>query len=277
MSTVLTHNTLALTAQRNLWHHQQGIETAITRLSSGLRINYSWDDPAGLGISERFRAQISSMTEAERNANADMNVVATAEGALSVINNILIRMKALSIQASNGAMTDFDRFSLDVEYQQLKSEITRIANTTQYGSFNLLDGSYSATGIKFHVGIHNTHLDDYYFVQFNSMTAESLGIGASSLLNTASAQAAIMQLDSAIDVKDSERVRLGSYVERLQYTISAHKNINVSTVKSESDIRDADIAEEMGNLTRNQILMQAGVAMVAQANMIPQIVAGLIG
>lgn len=276
MSSII-HNNLSLTAQRNLAQHQLRFETALTRLSSGLRINYAWDDPAGLGITERFRAQIEAMTEAERNANANMNVIATAEGSLSTINDILVRMRALSIQASNGALTSLDRTAIDIEYQQLKSEITRIANTTEYGSFKLLDGTYSSTGIKFHIGIHNVALNDYYYVNFNPMRASDLGIENTNLSTIASAQAAIDQLDEAINSKDSERVRLGSYVERLQHTINSHMISREVAIKSSSDIRDADIAKEMAELTRGQIMMQAGVAMVAQANMVPQIIAGLIG
>jgi len=277
MSTRINHNIISLNAMRHLHANQMRTETAITRLSSGLRINNAWDDPAGIGISERFRAQIVSMEEAERNANANMNVAATAEGALSSIDDILVRMKALSIQASNGAMSDQDRSSLDLEFQQLKNEISRIANTTSYGGFRLLDGTYSATGIKFHIGIANVAGEDYYYVNFKSMTATDLGLGDVSLTNTTTAQNAIELLDSAIDSKDAERVRLGSYVERLQHTISAYMVSREAAVKAESDIRDADIALEMTEFTRGQLLMQTSVAMLAQANMLPEIVAGLVG
>ena len=277
MSTRINHNIISLTAQRHLHVNQVRTETALTRLASGLRINNAWDDPAGIGISERFRAQIAAMVEAERNANANMNVAATAEGALSSIDDILIRMKGLSIQASNGAMSDLDRAALDLEFQQLKSEITRIANTTTYGGFRLLDGTYSATGIKFHVGIGNVAGDDYYFLNLNAMRAADLGLANASLTNTATAQAAIMLLDAAIDSKDFERVRLGSYVERLQHTISAYKVQREAATKAESDIRDADIAVEMAEFTRSQVMMQTGVAMLSQANMLPQIVAQLVG
>ncbi|HHE46311.1 MAG TPA: flagellin [Bacteroidetes bacterium] len=277
MSTRINHNIISLTAQRHLQANQIRTETAITRLSSGLRINNAWDDPAGIGISERFRAQINSMEEAERNANANMNVAATAEGALSSIDDILVRMKALSIQASNGAMTDLDRSNLDIEFQQLKSEISRIANTTSYGGFKLLDGSYSSTGIKFHIGISNVAGEDYYYVNFKPMSADDLGLSDVELTNTTSAQNAINIIDLAIDSKDAERVRIGSYVERLQQTISSYQVSREAAVKAESDIRDADIAAEMSEFTRGQLLMQTSVAMLTQANMLPQIVAGLVG
>src|SRR4030067_843837 len=130
MSTRINHNILSLTAQRNIYSAQASLDTAVTRLSSGLRINNAWDDPAGLAVSERFRAQIASMVEAERNANYNANLLQTADGALSVIDEKLIRMRALSIQASNGSLTAEDRDSLNVEFNQLRSEITRIANVT---------------------------------------------------------------------------------------------------------------------------------------------------
>ncbi|MDP8208017.1 MAG: flagellin [Candidatus Electryonea clarkiae] len=278
MSTRINHNVLSLTAQRNIWATQNALDTAITRLSSGLRINYAWDDPAGLAVSERMRAQISSMVEAERNTNYNVNLLATAEGALSVIDEKLIRMRSLSIQASNGALTSGDRASLDVEFQQLKSEITRIANTTNYNGNYLLNGDYSGgIGLKFHIGTYNVSGQDYYHINLNTMTAAALGITASELTDTVTAQAAIDTLDSAINSKDNERTRIGSYVERLQNTILNLQISKENAVSAESQIRDADIAAEMSNFVRAQILFSTGASMLAQANMVPQIVAGLVG
>ncbi|MBZ0263284.1 flagellin [bacterium] len=278
MSTRINHNILSMSAQRNLWMTQNDLDNAIERLSSGLRINQAWDDPAGLAVSERMRAQISSMVEAERNANYNVNMMATAEGALGVLDEKLIRMRALSIQASNGALTSGDRGYLDVEFQQLKSEITRIAATTNYNGLNLIDGTFSSgNGIKFHIGTYNTSLQDYYFVNLNDMRAPALGLSASNLLTTTSAQTAILTLDAAIDSKDSERTRIGSYVERLQNTILNLQISRENTQAAESNIRDADIAEEMSNFVRAQILFQTGTSMLAQANMVPQVVAGLVG
>jgi len=280
MSTRIYHNILSLTAQRALHNTQRDIDTAVTRLSSGLRINYSWDDPAGLAVSERFRAQIASMTEAERNANYDMNLLATAEGALSALDEKLVRMRALSIEAANGALLDVDRAALDLEFQQLKSELTRIANVTNYAGLKLLDGSYTATnpnGFKFHIGTANIFNEDYYYVRLDAVNADSLGLIDNTLLTTATAQTTLNAIDIAIQSKDTERARLGAYVNRLQNTI---QNLQVSRERaaaSESQVRDADIAAEMSDFTKSQILMQSGVAMLSQANMLPQIVAGLIG
>jgi len=276
MSTRINHNILALTAQRNIWNTQNGLDQAVTRLSSGLRINYAWDDPAGLAVSERFRAQISSMDEAERNANYDINMMQTAEGALSVIDEKLIRLRALAIESSNGALSASDRASLDVEFQQLVSEINRIAMVTNYNGLYLLDGSLSATGIKFHIGTFNVANEDYYYVSFGDMTSSSLGLNALDVLNTATAQSAINAIDAAINSKDTERTRIGAYVNRLQGTIAHLQIARENATSSQSQIRDADIASEMSSFVRSQILMQTGVSMLAQANMIPQMIAGLV-
>lgn len=276
MSTRINHNILALTAQRNIWNTQNQLDVAVNRLSSGLRINNAWDDPAGLAVSERFRAQISSMDEAERNANYDINLMQTAEGALSVVDEKLTRLRALAVEASNGALTDTDRNALNVEFGQLVSEITRIANVTNYNGLNLLDGTYSSTGIKFHIGTYNVENQDYYFVQFNAMTSSALGIDAADITNTATAQAAIGLIDTAINSKDTERTRIGAYVERLQGTIQQIQIARENATSSESQIRDADIASEMSNFVKAQILMQTGVSMLAQANMIPQTIAGIL-
>ncbi|TKJ39683.1 flagellin [candidate division LCP-89 bacterium B3_LCP] len=277
MSTRINHNILSMTAQRNLWSTQLVLDRAVQRLSSGLRINNAWDDPAGLAISERFRAQIASMEEAERNANNNINLMQTAEGALSVLDETLTRMRALAIESSNGSLTDSDRQALDVEYQQLLSEVNRISQVTNYNGLYLLDGSFSATGIKFHIGTYNAQSEDYYYVNFNSMTISSLGLTGTGLTTTTSAQNAIGSIDIAIDRKDNERTRLGSYVNRLQGTISQLLTARERAVASESQIRDADFAQEMSEFVRSQILMQSGVAMLAQANMIPQMIAGLVG
>lgn len=280
MSTRINHNILSLTGQRNIYATQKSLDTAINRLSSGLRINNAWDDPAGLAVSERFRAQISSMDEAEKNMEYGTNLLSTAEGSLSVIDEKLIRMRSLSVQASNGTLTGNDRAALDVEFQQLKSEITRIANVTNYNGLYLLNGTYSGSGqngIKLHIGTNNVQNQDYYHVSMGNMTASALGLSATNVLDTVASQAAIDTLDTAINSKDTERTRLGSYVSRLQNSITNIQIAHENAVASESQIRDADIAEEMSSFVRAQILMQTGISMLAQANQTPQQVAQLVG
>ncbi len=276
MSTRINHNILSLTAQRSIWRNQRDLDRAVQRLSSGLRINNAWDDPAGLAISERFRAQISSMEEAERNANADINMMQTAEGALATMDETLVRLRSLAIEASNGSLTDSDRSALNVEFQQLLSEVNRIAQVTNYNGMYLLNGSYSSTGIKFHIGTYNTQNEDYYYVTFNAMTTSALGLTGLSITSTTNAQNSIDSIDAAIDSKDTQRTRIGAYVERLQGTISQLLTAKENASASESMIRDADIAAEMSQFVRSQILMQTGISMLAQANMVPQMVAQLV-
>ena len=277
MAMRINHNILSLTAQRNLNANQGQLDSAVNRLSSGLRINQAWEDPAGLAISERFRAQITGLQEAERNANYDINLLQTAEGALSVIDEKLVRLRSLAVQAANGSVTDGDRAIVDTEFQALKSEITRIASVTNYNGIKLLNGDYSNTTIRFHIGINAVANEDYYDINLLEMTTSSLGLDGINVTSTTSAAAALTALDNAIESKDTERTRIGSYVERLQNTILNLQISHENATKSESQIRDADIAAEMSNFTRSQILMQSGVAMLAQANQVPQMVSQLIG
>jgi len=280
MALRINHNVPSLAVQRALSTTNRELSKAVERLSSGLRINKAWDDPAGLAVSEKFRAQISSMVEAERNASQGINLLATAEGAMAILDEKLIRMRALAVEASNGTLTSLDRSYLNVEFQQLKSEITRIAEVTNYNGLSLLDGTYSqgstAGGIQLQVGTYAIDNVDTYQITINNMTASALGLGSVDLTDTAAAQSAITLVDSAINTKDTERTRIGSYVERLQYTIQNLQVAHENAVDSESTIRDADMAEETSAFVRAQILMQSGVAMLAQANQIPQLAINLI-
>ncbi len=293
MSTRINHNILSMSARRSIEISQSGLDNAVKRLSSGLRINNSWDDPAGLAVSERFRAQIGGLVEAERNANYNINLLATADGALSVIDEQLIRMRSLAIQASNGALTSTDREFINVEFQQLKSEITRIANVTNYNGKFLINGDLSTSGagstmgnmtgitenensLKFHIGTNNQVANDYYYINLGSSTASALGIDSIDVLNTANSQAAIDLLDAAIESKDTTRTFIGALVNRLQSTILEIQVSHENAQTSETQIRDADIAVEMAEFTRAQILFNSGISMLSQANNIPQMVAQLI-
>ncbi|MDK9701330.1 MAG: flagellin [bacterium] len=280
MSTRINHNILSLTAQRAVYDAQANLDQAVQRLSSGLRINYSWDDAPALSISEKLRAQIASMNEAEKNAETAISLFATAEGSMNIIDEKLIKMRALCIQASNGALTDHDRVAINFEFQQLKSEIDRIAKVTNYNGLYLLNGAFSGTGsngIKLHIGTHNTIDVDYYYVSMSDLTSSALGINALDILNTVNSQTAITILDTAIASKDAERTRIGSYVNRLKNSIMDLQIQQENATASESQIRDADIAEEMSNFLRAQIQFQSGISMLAQANQLPQIVSQLIG
>jgi flagellin len=208
-------------------------------------------------------------------------------------------MRAIAVQAANGILTTLDRQVANVEFQQLKSEVDRIARTSNYNGFYLLDGSHAAsaintdstlalgynnvstvgesTSIKFHIGENNVIGQDYYYINLAGVTASTLGLSDLHVADTAAAQAAIEILIDAINSKDTQRTFLGSMVTRLQNTILNLKISRENATASESQIRDADFAEEMSNYTRAQILMQTGVSMLGQANQIPQIVAQLVG
>lgn len=284
-----------MTAQRNIQQSQKSLDVAVNRLSSGMRINNAWDDAAGLAVSEKFRAQISGMTEAEKNANYNINLLATAEGSLSVIDEKLVRMRALATEASNGALTASDRKFIDVEFQQMKSEITRIANVSNYNGKKLLDGSLSSSttdsttmnnaatlsntgnSLKFHIGANNTSGQDYYYINIGGATASSLGLSDTNVLNTASAQAALEEIDSAITSKDTSRAFIGAMVNRLENNILQLQISHENAQASESQIRDTDVAAEMQNFTRAQILFNSGISMLSQANSVPSMVAQLIG
>jgi flagellin len=299
MSTRINHNMLSMGAQRNIWSTQNELDKSVQRLSSGLRINYAWDDPTGLGISERMKANIAGMQEAEKNTNYDVNMMQTAEGALGVIDEKLIRMRAIAVQASNGILTTLDRQVANVEFQSLKSEVDRIAKTSNYNGFYLLDGSHAAAtkatdttlalgfngtstsassnGIKFHIGENNIAAQDYYYINLGGMTSSALGLDALNVADTASAQSAVDTLITAINSKDTERTFIGSMVERLQNTILNLKISQESATQSQSTIADTDFAAEMSNFTRSQILMQTGVSMLGTANSLPNIIAQLVG
>lgn len=299
MSNSINHNLLSMGAQRAIWSTQNDLDKSVQRLSTGLRINNAWDDPAGLGISERMRSNIAGMQEAEKNATYDVNMMQTAEGALSVIDDKLVRMRAIAVQASNGILTSLDRQVANVEFQQLKSEIDRVATTTNYNGFYLLDGSHAAatastdttlalgksdatttanaTAIRFQIGENNTAGQDFYYVNLGGMRSADLGLTSLNVADTASAQSAVSTLISAINSKDTERTFVGSMVGRLQDTILNLKVQQESATSSESAIRDTDFAAEMSKFTRSQILMQTGVSMLSTANGLPNMIAQLVG
>jgi flagellin len=276
MALRINQNVLSLGVQRHLSNTGRDMQTAVERLSSGLRINHAWDDPAGLAVSEKFRAQIASMVEAQRNTSQNINMLATAEGALGLIDDKLVRMRQLAVAAGNGTLTTLDRSYLDVEFQQLKSEITRVASVTNYNGQYLIDGTFATTGILLQVGPNAVSGEDYYNVTMADMTSSGLALTSSDLTTTAAAQSAIGTLDTAIDSKDTERTRLGAYVERLNYTLENLQIQHENAVAAESTIRDADIAVETSSFVRSQILSQSGIAMLAQANQLPQMALSLL-
>ena len=266
MSLRIATNVASLNAQKNLFGTNLRMERSLARLSSGYRINQAADDAAGLAISENLRGQIRGMKQANRNANDGVSLVQVAEGGLHEISNMLIRLRELGVQSASDTIGDIERKFIDVEYQQLKSEIQRVAEVTKFNGRDLLNGTGGVIDIQ--VGVHNDPFKDR--ISFNTSAAnsslEALGMTAESVSTKEQAQASIDMVDTAMISVNAMRANFGAMQNRLSSTINnlaiAHENLSAAN----SRIRDADIAEETAEMTRNSILMQAGVSVLGQAN-----------
>jgi flagellin len=239
-----------------------------------LRINSASDDAAGLAISENMRANIRSMNQAVRNANDGVSLLQTAEGALNESSNILTRMRELATQAATGTVSSEQRSYIDNEFTQLKSEINRIASATQFNGSNLLQAGSSAT-VSFQVGSGNT-TNDRIGVTIGAADTTTIGVGTASVSDVDGARAAIDSIDGAIKSVSSSRGNLGAVQNRLQSTINNLQVAVENTSAAESRIRDVDVAAETAALTRNQVLTQAGTAILSQANQVPQTALSLL-
>ena len=281
MALSLVTNVASLAAQRNLGRTQMNLTSSIGKLSSGLRINQASDDAAGLGISENLKADIRSLSQAQRNANDGISMAQVAEGAMNEIGGIITRMRELAVQSSNGTLGATERSYIDTEFDQLKAEIDRISNNTEFNGQKLLEGSASA-GLNMQIGIHNTANDRLAF-SVSRLMASSLGstgglhIGSISMSTATNSQAALGALDAAIEQLSTARAKVGAFQNRMQITVSnisvAHENLSAAN----SRLRDVDVAAESANMTRQQILSQAGVSVLGQANQLPQAALSLIG
>lgn len=273
----ISTNVASLNAQKNLAGTQRGLSQSLARLSSGYRINQAADDAAGLAISENLRGQIRGLRQAQRNANDGISLVQVAEGGLNEVSNMIIRLRELAVQASSDTIGDTERKFLDVEYQQLKSEIQRIAEVTKFNGRDLLNGTGGVIDIQ--VGTYNDPFKDR--ISFNASAAnaslDALGLTAESLAVKTSAQSSMDVLDRALVSVNAIRANFGAMQNRLQSTASniAISDENLSAANSR--IRDADIAAESAELTRNNILMQAGVSVLGQANSMSNIALKLLG
>ena len=273
MGTINT-NVMSLNAQRNLATSTSSLSTSMQRLSSGLRVNSAKDDAAGLAIAERMQAQVKGMNVAIRNANDGISLAQTAEGALGKVGDSLQRMRELATQAANATNSDSDRANLDDEYQELAAEVTRVLSGTKFNGTNLLNTS---AGLTFQVGADNVPTDQIDITTTN-LTAGS-GITAvvgGSITSAANALAAMDDLDTAIDEITTARASFGAAQNRFESVISNLQIASENTAASRGRIMDADFAQETANLSRGQILQQAGTAMVAQANQLPQGVLSLL-
>ncbi|MFP5223532.1 MAG: flagellin [Acidobacteriota bacterium] len=296
MSLVINHNLMAQNAARNLSDSYTNLSVSTRRLSSGLRVGTAGDDAAGLAVRELMRADIASLNQGVRNANDAISMIQTADGALGVIDEKLIRMKELATQASTGTYTSDQRLIIDSEYQAMASEITRIANATDFNGIYLLNGNlsgatHSGTGLtstgrmKVHFGAGNLSAEDYYYIQIDNATASALGVGLGavsgsngrSISTQQLAQQALESLNNAIVSKDKIRANLGALQNRLQNTVQNLQIQAENLQAAESQISDVDVAEEMTSFVRSQILTQSAVAMLSQANSLPRMAMQLLG
>ena len=267
-------NVASMNAQRNLFNSTAQLSGNFARLSSGLRIASAADDAAGLGISERMRADIRSYAVARRNAQDGISLVQTAEGALNEVSDILGRMRELSMQSANGTLSSGDRATLDSEFQQLVSEIDRISETTTFNGVALLDGTNTQIAIQ--VGIDGG-ASDVINLSPADVTTGSLSLTSASITTLATATGMLTTIDSAIDTINNARGTLGAQQNRLGSTLRSLANVRENTSAAESRIRDVDVAMETADLTRNSILQQAATAILSQANAQPQLALSLLG
>ena len=276
MALYVNTNVSSLNAQRQLMQSGNGLDTAFQRLSSGFRINSAADDAAGLQISSRMSSQIQGLDQAVRNANDGISVAQTAEGALQEVTDSLQRMRQLAVQSQNGVNTQADRDALQKEVTALTSEITRIANNTQFAGKNLLKGSYNES---FLVGAQaNQNIDIAISgVSGNGFTATALSIDTLSISTVSGAETALDTLDTAITAVNDTRADLGALQNRFQSTIRNLSNISENVSAARSRIQDTDFAAETANLTKFQIRQQASTTILAQANQRPQAALSLLG
>jgi flagellin len=275
MSLSVQTNVASLQAQANLANTQKMLATNFQRLSSGFRINGAADDAAGLGISNQMDAQISSYSVAERNTNNGISMAQTAEGALGQVSTMVQRLRGLAVEGSNGDLTSVDRGFLDTEFTSLKQEIDRISTSTTYNGQALLSGA--ANTVTFQVGINNT-TNDQIGVGFGGIDLTSLGLNASSVsgATAANAQTSIDAADAALATISTQRANYGASMNRMQVTVSNIQSMRTNLSAANSRIKDVDVAEETAQMARNNVMSQAGAAVLAQANQAPQLAMKLL-
>ncbi len=280
---IINHNLTAVNSHRVLKFQQWNVDKNMEKLSSGMRINRAGDDASGLAVSEKMRAQINGLRQAERNTEDGMSMIQTTEGYLQQVNDILQRIRVLSVQAANGIYSPSDRQMIQVEVSQLVDEVDRIASQAEFNKLPLLQGQFArGTGASGSMWLHmgaNQHQRERIYIQ--TMTARALNLkGADnsivSLSTMGKANETIGRIDAALTRVNKNRADLGAYYNRLEMSAKGLMIAYENTQASESRIRDTDMAEESTAFTKNQILVQAGTAMLAQANVRPQSVLQLL-
>ena len=279
MSLFVNTNVSSINAQRQLFDVNDRLNTSFERLSSGFRINSAADDAAGLQISDRLTSQVQGLNQAVRNANDAISLSQTAEGALSEVTTSLQRIRTLAVQSQNGINSSADRQALQKEVSALRTEISRIATDTQFGNVNILDGNFSA---KFLVGANagqtiSVNLSSTNLGSISGFSATGLGITTNSVSTASGASALLSDVDAAISGIGAVRADLGALQNRFQSTIRNLSNISENLSAARSQIMDTDFASETAELTRNQIVQQASISVLSQANQRPQAALSLLG
>lgn len=267
---VVQHNLTAANTNRQLGITTSGLQKSTEKLSSGYKINRAADDAAGLSISEKMRNQIRGLNKASDNAQDGISLVQTAEGALNEVHSMLQRMSELAVQAANDTNQTVDKNALEAEVTQLQTEIRRVGSTTQFNKMNILDGTFAAK--KLQVGANANQTISVSISALTGVTSEALATHVSG----AAAQSAITSIQSSITKLSTLRSKLGAIQNRLEHTVANLDNISENTQSAESRIRDTDMAEEMVQYSKNNILQQAGQSMLAQANQANQGILSLL-
>jgi flagellin len=296
----INHNISAMATQGSLFKVGQEISKSLERLSTGLRINRASDDAAGLAISEKLRTQVQGTAQAMRNAQDGIAAINIAEGAANEVSGILQRMRELAVQSANDTLTSTERSYTNTEYQQLTSEIDRIAAGTNYNGMKLISSAGTSSNDRFGIGgagstkgsalwidANSVYGSDSITITIDSLTTNSLGAGAKSggvaslaattLTSQSDSIAALQTLDESINSVNLMRSNMGAFINRIEHAINNLTISNTNQQSAESQIRDVDFAQETTQFTRNQILTQSATAMLAQANNLPQIVLSLLG
>lgn len=280
---IINHNMTAVFASRQLENTERYVQKSIERLASGQKINRAGDDAAGLAISEKMRTQVRGLESARKNALDGLSFIQVAESYLAEVNDVLQRLRELSVQAANGIYSNQDRMHIQVEVSQLVDEIDRVSESAEFNRMKMLTGRFAQTNTEntmwFHVGANK---DQNVKAYINAMTSENLGLvdemGAKITVSSAvEANNNIERLDAALDIVNKQRADLGAYYNRMEQTVRALAMAHENMMAAESRIRDTDMAAEMVNNVRLQILMHSGTAMLVQANLHPESVLKLIG
>ena len=281
MATPLAINTNvgSLTAQRNLQKTARGLHQSISRLSSGTRVNSAADNAAGMAVSENMRAQLKGFQQAMKNANDGVAVLQTAESGYQSISDLLVRMRELAVQSANDSVSDTERGYLDTEFQDLISEIDRISNVVEYNGINLLDGTSGSAGdgtMVFQVGTRDS-ADDRIQIKLQTQNASALAVDTDAINTQLAAQSAITAIDEALELLSTDRAQIGSTINTLNVAVDGLASSIENYGNAMSQIKDTDMAEESSAFSKNNVLQQAGVAMLSQANQTPNLVMRLLG